>query len=194
MWFAEMSELTDEPCAGQRGGSRLSQEPQAPHGAQASPPLQQHTLLSQKVPLSTAANPSLCVRASPASLFLHRLNAGKAVILKAIFLLGFLWLCSPKVGETRDKAFHKPRLCHHVLLAPNLTEKYWGLWLVHLKPTAKAKTDAQREQRAPWFLLVAVVKIDIQMVSKWLACSCRLLLCSFCRTTHTKHSQSGSFK
>lgn len=34
----------------------------------------------------------------------------------AIFLLGFLWLCCPKVSETRDKAFHRPHLCHRLLI------------------------------------------------------------------------------
>lgn len=35
----------------------------------------------------------------------------------AIFLSGFLWLCCPKVGETRDKAFRRPRLHHRLLIA-----------------------------------------------------------------------------
>lgn len=70
MWFAEMSELTDERAGAAGGITPVAGTPSPARGT-ASPPLQQHTLLSQKVPLSTAANPSLCVRASPASLFLH---------------------------------------------------------------------------------------------------------------------------
>lgn len=67
----------------------------APHGSQAWPRCQGHALLPQKVGLSRAANPALCVCAS---LFLHRVNGGKAVILMVIFLLGFLWL-QPQGGR-----------------------------------------------------------------------------------------------
>lgn len=103
MWFAEMSELTDEPCVGAAGGITLSQKPSAwaPHGSQAAPPLWGTALLSQKVGLSKAASPALCVCASSASFFLHRnlSECRKGFILMAIFLLGFLWLCSPQGGR-----------------------------------------------------------------------------------------------
>lgn len=81
-------------------------------------------LPSQKVGLSRAANPVSVPLLPPFSCTGIWVNVGKAVILLAMFLLGFLWLCSLKVRETWDKAFHKPCLCHRVSSAPNLTEKY----------------------------------------------------------------------
>lgn len=121
MWFAEMSGLTDEPCVGAAGGIMPVTNPTWVTGIAR---CEGRALPSQKVGLSRAANPVSVPLLPPFSCTGIWVNVGKAVILLAMFLLGFLWLCSLKVGETWDKAFHKPCLCRHVPSAPNLTEKY----------------------------------------------------------------------
>lgn len=118
MWFAEMSELTDEPWWGQRG-DRACHSPPAPSPTWVTGSPKRGVWAELLIPPCVSV-PLL----PPFSCTGIWVSVGKAVILMAMFWLGFLWLCSPKEGETQDKAFHKPRLCHPVPSAPHLTEKY----------------------------------------------------------------------
>lgn len=94
-------------CGGSGGEHACLRNPAPEHhmGHRHRPRCEGRALLSQKVGLSRAAYPALCVCASSASFFLHRnlSECRKGFILMAMFLLGFLWLCSPQGGrDTRQ--------------------------------------------------------------------------------------------